>query len=533
MKKNIYTISKLLFIAFFSIAISSSFVSCLEDNINEHAATDDDMDKDNLRVGGFFNTMLKDVIPTSDVDANDYQRAQNLTGDIFSGYMAHIGTWNSSSHNGTYNLYFDKWNDVGFTNGYGKVMGPYFNINKTIEEMDSYAAADIVKAMSTIVKIMGMHRLTDNYGPIPYTEFGKGGLTTPYDSQETIYKSFLDELKEATTNLAEYLDADPATTKILDKFDMIYGGDIHKWLKLGNTLRLRLAMRICYVEPELAKKHAEEAANQKYGLLSDPTDIAQLKSYGGHIVYHPLETVWNSYADTRMGASMDSYLNGYNDPRLSYYFQTSSYGGYNGARNGLVINDKAPYVKLSAPNIQKNTPVLWMSPAEAYFLLAEGALRGWNMGGTAQDFYEEGIRASFAQHGASGVDGYIQNSTDIPARFVDKVSYNNINAYSSITIAWKSSSNFETNLERIITQKWIAMFPEGQEAWTEFRRTGYPKLFPVVKNNSNGNIDTQIQIRRIVFPQEEYNKNREEVDKAVGLLGGPDTGGTKLWWDAK
>lgn len=93
--------------------------------------------------------------------------------------------------------------------------------------------------------------------------------------------------------------------------------------------------------------------------------------------------------------------------------------------------------------------------------------------------------------------------------------------------------SFEEKLERIITQKWIALYPDGQEAWTEFRRTNYPKIFPVKVNNSGGTIDTKVQVRRITFPQSEYDNNTEEVSKAVGLLGGPDTGGTKLWWDKK
>jgi hypothetical protein len=86
-------------------------------------------------------------------------------------------------------------------------------------------------------------------------------------------------------------------------------------------------------------------------------------------------------------------------------------------------------------------------------------------------------------------------------------------------------------LEQIITQKWISMFPDGQEAWSEFRRTGYPRIFPVVVNNSGGDIDTNIQIRRINFVENELNTNSANVQTAVGFLNGPDNGGTRLWWD--
>ena len=105
-------------------------------------------------------------------------------------------------------------------------------------------------------------------------------------------------------------------------------------------------------------------------------------------------------------------------------------------------------------------------------------------------------------------------------------------AVSTITVQWDGTASNEQKLERIITQKWLAIFPDGQEAWSEYRRTGYPKLFPVANNFSVGTIDTQIGIRRIPFPTSEYgNGNSAEVAKAVGLLGGPDNGGTRLWWD--
>ena len=114
-----------------------------------------------------------------------------------------------------------------------------------------------------------------------------------------------------------------------------------------------------------------------------------------------------------------------------------------------------------------------MTAAEGFFLRAEGALRGWNMGGTARAFYEAGIRASFNENGVSGEDAFISNSTLKPTRYVDRTGGNNaVNAPSDITIAWNDEADLETNLERIITQKWIAMYPDGCEGWAEFRRTG-------------------------------------------------------------
>ena len=119
-----------------------------------------------------------------------------------------------------------------------------------------------------------------------------------------------------------------------------------------------------------------------------------------------------------------------------------------------------------------------------------------------------------------------------PTDFVDALNNTNDVAYEGdVKIAYNVSGTNEEKLEQIITQKWIAMFPDGQEAWSEFRRTGYPRVYPVVVNNSGGAIDTNVQIRRINFVTTEKNTNAENVAEAVTFLGGPDTGGTRLWWD--
>ena len=174
-----------------------------------------------------------------------------------------------------------------------------------------------------------------------------------------------------------------------------------------------------------------------------------------------------------------------------------------------------------------------MTAAEVWLLRAEGALLNWQMKGTAKDLYEQGIRTSLSQHGLDAqADAYLA-STHQPAAYDGVYRSPSAAAPSDITVAWDDAATTEKKLERIITQKWIAMYPLGQEAWSEFRRTGYPKLFPVVDNLSNGAVNTEIQVRRLPFPESEYTGNKAEVEKAVKLLGGADTGGTRLWWDKK
>ncbi|MBO9658046.1 MAG: SusD/RagB family nutrient-binding outer membrane lipoprotein, partial [Chitinophagaceae bacterium] len=235
----------------------------------------------------------------------------------------------------------------------------------------------------------------------------------------------------------------------------------------------------------------------------------------------------------------DAYMNGYSDARRSAYFTTANDGNYHGVRQGIVTTNWTPYSGPAISNLNINnstSQIVWMTAAESFFLRAEGALRGWAMGGTAEQFYNQGITASFTENGVGGSAAtYLANTTAVPIAFADNSgqSGNNAPAPSTITIAWDAAAGFETNLERIITQKWLAMFPDGPEGWAEFRRTGYPKLFPVVSNNSNGTINTATQIRRITYPQSEYNNNRPGVQSGLTALGGPDGGGVKLWWDKK
>ena len=186
-----------------------------------------------------------------------------------------------------------------------------------------------------------------------------------------------------------------------------------------------------------------------------------------------------------------------------------------------------------------------MSAAESYFLLAEAALRGWNTGGgTAKSYYEDGVRASFSELGVSGADEYLQSHA-VPADFVDPLTLvassdaatialaevNSTKAASTVTPCWDDAKTDEERLEKIITQKWIAGFPEGKNAWAEQRRTGYPKLISVRVNTNESVIPTELGVRRIPFIQDEVNNNPEGYAQAVELLGGPDNGATRIFWD--
>lgn len=507
-------------------------------NTNQHEADEDMMATDNLKTGAFFAQMQRNVVLFKDGTnlTSDYQVAQGLTSDVYSGYIAPTGTWYGGVHNGAYN-FITGWIERTFTSGFASVMPAWQAIKKTANQQNLPEVA----ALATIVKVQAMHRVTDAYGPIPYNNYGSGTLQNTYNSQEDVYKKFFEELDAAIDVLTLYVQGNPSA-RLLQKYDYIYGGNVSNWIKFANTLRLRLAMRIVYANAVLAQTEAEKSVAHPFGLISSLNERAALQRSVNLTYYHPLQEIAYSFnaGEARMSASMDAYMNGYADPRRAAYFTKADDGNYHGVRQGILTTNWTPYTGTKISNLNMNistTPIVWMTAAESFFLRAEGALRGWNMGGTAESFYNQGVSVSFIENGlqASDASAYAVNNTLTPIAFTDYSgqSGNNATAPSSITIAWNVADNFETSLERIITQKWIALYPDGPEGWAEFRRTGYPKLLPVVSNSSNGTVNTSIQVRRIPYPQSEYNNNRAGVNTGISLLSGADGGGTKLWWDKK
>ena len=494
-------------------------------NTNKYNATDSLLKIDGEGYGSFLIPMQLGVI--NSINYN-FQVQQNLNADIYSGFMMSGDPFNGGVNNTNYGL-VGGWNTAAFDLGYQQIMANWQSVYKKA----ATAAPDFL-AIAYILKVEGMHRVTDIYGPIPYVQFGKGGFSTPYDSQQNVYKEFFNELDIAVKTLKAYVAAHPGA-KPMAAYDLIYGGDYTKWIKFANSLRLRLAIRISMVDPTTAKTQGETALTDAGGLMTSNDDNAYVKAANGVTFTNPLWSVDYEYLDINLGAPMECYLKGFNDPRLAAYFKPNANNQYRGIRQGVAISSTSQYADASNFNMTNTSPIRFMAASEVYFLKAEAALRGWNAGGTAQSFYEQGINTSFEQNGVAA-GGYLNDATSKEAPYVDLSSAtNNVPVgspyLSTITVKWNEADSYQRKLERIITQKWLGLWPDGEEAWAEFRRTNYPVLMPVVVNNSQGTIDTKIMIRRLPFSQNEYNNNAAEVNKALALLNGPDNGGTRLWWD--
>lgn len=509
----------------FALSLLTSLSSCNVDdarNINDEYGQTPEQQLQGLTIvkAPLINLMSNILIVTP---AWQYQLQQNLMGDVYSGYMAPPTPFAGDSNNTHYNL-IDGWNQFPWTIAYSGVMPNAFKVESRANDLNLPQYAGLAK----ILKVEGMHRVSDIYGPIIYTHFGENPAGDKFDSQKDAYYAFFADLDAGIAKLKEAQAKGLQLTQDADISS--FAGDINKWIKFGNSLRLRLAIRISNVDPSKAKIEGEKALADLGGVLANNADNFYINRP------NPVGTISSSWGDTRMGASMESIMNGLQDPRVGKYFDKSvATGNYSGIRQGIDITPaggKDAYAKYSVVATPISDHIQLMTAAEVQFLIAEAALKNWNTNGqTSATAYANGVNLSFAQYGLDAT-AYLANSTNVPSNYVDVFNAaNNINATSTVTVAWDNSATNAQKLEKIITQKWIAAFPDGQEAWSEFRRTTYPKLFPVKLNKSGGLVDTNKFIRRINFPASEKSTNAANVAAAVGLLNGPDTGGTKLWWD--
>ncbi|MFK1713526.1 SusD/RagB family nutrient-binding outer membrane lipoprotein [Bacteroides fragilis] len=502
-------------------AAVTPFLCCCTDNFEEYNTNP--YEPHSLNPPMLFATMITTGI---NVQQNDNQMIDQMVAGPFSGYLTMANSWGGSNFN-TFNQ-TESWNQIPFNTPFEKFYSNYFKLETATGGKGHYWA------MAKLLRVNTMLRVTDCYGPIPYSQVANGKTAVAYDSQEDVYKHMFEDLDYVIQMLGEFVD-EVGGLKPLEGYDPVYNGDYNKWMRFANSLKLRLAVRISNVSPELARTKAEEAVKSTRGLI-DTNDNNAYVGVGAEP--NPLWLVASSWGEIRINATIASYMKGYSDPRSAVYFTTSKLGGdspYMGMRSGLEGVKPATYSGYSMPNYEQKDDMLMFCAAETAFLRAEGALRGWDMGGSARDFYEQGVKLSFDQRKVSGVDEYLANAVAVPEPFVDPVNPAKCNytPKTKITIAWNEGASTEEKLERIITQKWIANFPLGFEGWADYRRTGYPEVFPSVSNLSNGVIDTNRQLRRLPFPLSEKQGNSANVSAAVSMLGGPDTGATDLWWAKK
>jgi hypothetical protein len=411
-----------------------------------------------------------------------------------------------------------------------------------------YGYNDNQIACAKILKAWAMQVMTDTYGDIPYSEAFKGNIdpavsipNPSYDTQESIYAALLADLKTAVDMIN--LDESGFTTG-----DIIYGGDMEKWQKFGNSLRLRIALRQSKVDNHAAA-NAILAEVGPEGLLTSNADNATFHYIGVTPNNAPIYDAFftSGRNDFTMCKTFIDYLKGVNDtlnakinpfngltdPRLQIFSRKRS-GKYMGMPYGMTdaqsqaYKGKCPSFYGSGAYDPATAPVwlnskwypVYMDYAEVKFMLSE--LNGWD-----QTHYTEGVKAS--------IEFWRDMSVSFEGWGIEQV--NDFNAQVDEYMAALPAANMET----VLTQKYIALYMQGYQAWAEYRRTGYPNLLKPgeVANISAGGdpilfnplVDTKGQIpHRMTFPQQEYVVNEASTSAAATQIGG-DYMWVRMWWD--
>lgn len=468
---------------------------------------------------------------------DSYQLGDALGANLWAQYIANTSTGYGVDRY----MYEDRYPSAG-------LWAPHFtavmkNIKLVGSQIDQNPYSVQTYQLMRILLAYSSAKMTDLYGDLPYSEAGTGIEQPKYDSQKEIYYDIFEELKDAVSILQSGLKGQ----KALGNADFIYNGDVSKWIKFANSLRLRFAIHLAFVDPEKAKIEGELALASEMIASIDDGASCMTNADDWNSLGYPLITI-SHWSEFRVSATLVDILQNTGtiaDPRLPLYvgktkdFMDEGTGPeYKGVPNGL------PADQLSMPGytLNENSNVhglmfipswnttgadpsgIWISKrypvmnySEVCFLKAEAALRGWNGAGTAKDHYEAGIRASFSEARA-GVD----------AKWLDITKDDTY--LSTGSVAWDKSGDFEANLKKIITQKWIALFPLGNEAWTEFRRTGFPDLKPVVRCD-NPNIKPGEFMKKIPYVDQERRINPAHATD-MSLNGGKGDGAhVRVWWD--
>ncbi|MEN7549815.1 SusD/RagB family nutrient-binding outer membrane lipoprotein [Rapidithrix thailandica] len=475
-----------------------------------------------LKVGGVFKE--------SCMNAELHQRVHNLYVDMFAQYyLGYFGTYDYVSN--------DPWTTLFWENHY-----KWFNsLNVLVMDYESNEDFTNIVSIIRIWKVWISHRGVDLLGDIPYFEVADG----VYDAEELIYKDFLKELEESVANF----DASKESMN-----DPIYHGDLGKWTKFANSLRLRLAMRLTNVEPELAKQHAEAAVAG--GVLESfdemPTMFSNTTAWGEGYSYN-YYFWWGAGNGVVMSQSFydltvniggvpfkttdvgDRLANGeypeFVDPRATVIFgssdqnaENSEIAGYQGRWSGIAAGLASPDRAEEANRVQNNSRInvtlrgkfngdnarefTILPIAEIWFLRAEGASYGWNMAVPTQDAYENGVRASFDYWGLKSADTYLASEA-----------VNN----QGISAKWGDGNG--TELEKIITQKYIGGYPDnGWEAWADLRRLELPELEFGLQLNTN--VPEGKIIQRVKYPLNQAQVNGDNYNQVKDK----DTEGHKHWW---
>ncbi|MBL0357234.1 MAG: SusD/RagB family nutrient-binding outer membrane lipoprotein [Chitinophagaceae bacterium] len=490
-------------------------------------------------MSGSLVTSCSKLEDFGDTNVNPNGSSQVLTSALISNVTASLGGLAAQLQPGLYCQYFAEPTYPGSSlytlpqiNSSGTYSGSLMDcqliINKNtdpatsgLNSVTSGGAAENQIAIAKIAKAYIYWTLTDRWGDLPYSEALKGVsvLNPKYDLQEDIYKGILADLKDAVYGFDD--------TKPTAKGDVIFSGDIAKWRKTANSLRMLIALRMSKKYPNpgaFAASQFADAVSDPYGHITSNADNFTLVYPGGNY-RNPWNTAGAS-TDNGVAKTFTDALGGLNDTRLSVMASNS-----NGVAYGLTA--AAPttpaFALILAPSArQDNSPLVIVSAASVWLAKAEAIELGW-IAGDSKVAYDNGVTASFAQWNVTLPSTYLTTS---PANFDGGVGVASIGGSTVIG----SNASTPNKLARIALQQWIAYYPDGLQGWSNWRKSegvlaapalGVPDIRPTVNAKSlSGKI-----VRRYVYGVSEYNLNGEKLSEAISNIPGGDDQDSRVWWD--
>jgi hypothetical protein len=460
------------------------------------------------------------------------------------GHAADYCGMNTQDDNAPFNdLYYnDTWNKTytAFAN----------NLSAIIRKTQDNPQLVNKKAIARILRAWVFSQATDTYGDIPYFDSNRPSeeavITPRYDTQESIYQDLFKELKESAAEL------DGAKDSYGDA-DVMYHGDVEKWKKFANALRLRLALRVRYVDAALSAANITDLTEDN--LITAREDDAYLFTSAQvneqrNANYNYLVELGSINPSHHIGKTYLDILKDNNDPRISVYADTALLAGF-GYRGAPLLGGNVPVEEKYAygNNSVSGRSALWFVPeiemdvlksSEVYFALAEAAVFNLRTG-DADDYFKKGIAAGIREAqdfydnavpqlpnvlrmiNPSWSDADINNYIDY--KKMKQVDIDNFLASSVTTL----SGTDEEKLEQIINQKLIVLPADGLEGWSEWRRTGYPR---VLTTQHDASLLHGIAMRRFHYPQNEALINGTNFSAALSRMNGEDDVLNKVWWDA-
>jgi hypothetical protein len=395
-----------------------------------------------------------------------------------------------------YDLVTRNINGAAWNTFYATILRDLSEAKKSIEE-DAFLDAgqkQVQTAMAEVLEVFSYHVLVDLFGDVPYNEALTDDVTPAYDDDAAIYADIMSRLDAAISVLGG--DSGMGT------YDVVYGGNADLWRKFANSLKLRLAIRLADVNSSVSKTKAEEAVADGVFTSNDENFMLNYQSSTPNTNPLWVDLIQSGRSDFVAASTLVDPMVDLNDPRLPFYFRDTF--GTPSEFVGGVYGDNNAYNQFSHPGELQETPTfpgIVMSYWEVQFLLADAAQRGYNVGGTAAEFYNEGITASILYWGGTAAEAtaYLSNPD----------------------VAFATATG--TPLQRIAFQKWISLYDQGFEAWSTYRLYDYPPMPAAVLTG----MDTPT---RYTYPVTEYSLNEQNVNAARSSIGS-DALTTKVFWD--